>query len=314
MDHHVPRTEILWRAALGANDLGFQQLWLDRGDDFLSDLVLERKNIAQVTVAAVGPNVLLSRGVNKLGVDAYTVAALAHAALQDVANAKFAGGTLHIDGFSFVGKRRISRDDKKPTQLGYGGDDILRNSVGEIFLLGIAAHVDERQDSDGRPLGGYPFTLASSRGDRSWGLVGQMYAVNTDWPGNVFDGLLAHIVEFKSKFVLYLVVYDARDQDAAGIGQCFQPCCDVNAVPINVVTIDDNIANIDADPELNAIFRRDFAVAVKHATLNVDSAAHCVDDADKFYQHPVSSGLNNSAAMFGDLGIDQFFAMCLELA
>ena|SRR6516162_4451261 len=46
-------------------------------------------------------------------------------------------------------------------------------------------------------------------------------------------------------------------------------------------------------------------IALGHTALNIDSATHGVDDANELYQNPVSGGLNNSAAMFGDPGIDQ---------
>ena len=37
----------------------------------------------------------------------------------------------------------------EPAQLRQRGDDVLADAVGEIFLLGLAAHVDEGQDGDG---------------------------------------------------------------------------------------------------------------------------------------------------------------------
>ena len=48
-----------------------------------------------------------------------------------------------------------------------------------------------------------------------------MNAVNANRPGNVFDGLLSHIVEFETEFVLYLIVHNARNHDTAGVGQRF---------------------------------------------------------------------------------------------
>jgi hypothetical protein len=43
--------------------------------------------------------------------------------------------------------------------------------------------------------------------------------VNTYWSGNVFDGLLAHVIETKTELIAHLIVHDARNHDAAGIGQ-----------------------------------------------------------------------------------------------
>ena len=47
----------------------------------------------------------------------------------------------------------VARDHQEPAQLGQRGDDVLADAVGEILLLRIAAHVDEGQHGDGRPVG-----------------------------------------------------------------------------------------------------------------------------------------------------------------
>ena len=108
----------------------------------------------------------------------------------------------------------ITKDQR---QLGQAGDDVLGNPVGEILLFGVAAHVRKWQYSNRRPFGRCPVGL-TSRNNRLCYLLGQMYAVDTDGTGNVFDRLLTHIVEFKPEFVLHLIMYNARDQDASGFG------------------------------------------------------------------------------------------------
>ena len=37
-------------------------------------------------------------------------------------------------------------------------------------------------------------------------------------------------------------------------------------------------------------------------------------DADEFHQHPITGGLDHSAPVLGDFGVDKFLAMGLELA
>ena len=49
---------------------------------------------------------------------------------------------------------------------------------------------------------------------------------------------------------------------------------------------------------------RNIGVALGHAALNVDGAAHGIDHADEFHQHSVAGRLDDPAPMFGDLGID----------
>jgi hypothetical protein len=53
---------------------------------------------------------------------------------------------------------------------------------------------------------------------------------------------------------------------------------------------------------------------VGHIALDIDGAAHGVDDADELHQHTVARGLDDAAAVLGDLGVDEFLTMGLELA
>ena len=99
--------------------------------------------------------------------------------------------------------------------------------------------------------------------------------------------------------------------DAAWIGERLQPGRHVDAVAVDVVVVADDVADIDADAKFDAPVRRHIGVALDHAALNVDGAAHGVDDADEFHQHAVAGRLDDTAAVLGDLGVDQFLAMRL---
>src|SRR5215467_5679195 len=136
-----------------------------------------------------------------------------------------------------------------------------------------------------------------------------MDAVNTDWPSNIFDGLLSQIVEVKTKFILDLIVYYTRNHDAARLSQRFQPRRYVDAIAKNVVTINDDVADIDTDTELDAFLSGDIGIALNHAALDVDGAAHRVDYTSMLDKHAIAGGLNNTTAVFGNLRIDEFFAV-----
>src|SRR5215213_7760312 len=64
---------------------------------------------------------------------------------------------------------------------------------------------------------------------------------------DVPDLLLAEIVEPDRQFVVDLIVDRAGDQDAAGFRQLLEPRRDVDAVPIDVLTVDHHVAQVDAD-------------------------------------------------------------------
>ena len=58
----------------------------------------------------------------------------------------------HIHRFPFESERGVARNDMQRRDLAQVSDDVLTDSVAEIFLFGIAAHVRERQDADGESL------------------------------------------------------------------------------------------------------------------------------------------------------------------
>jgi hypothetical protein len=87
-------------------------------------------------------------GVDQLRRDPDSVAALANAALQNVSHTQLFRRVANIDRAPFVNEGGIARDDPKSSQLRQGGDDVLDQAIAEIVLLGIAAHVLERQHRD----------------------------------------------------------------------------------------------------------------------------------------------------------------------
>src|SRR5260370_42128886 len=92
---------------------------------------------------------ILSR-LNQLSSYANPAASATHATFEHVTNAQFASDLLDIDGLAFVGKRGISGYDEERLKLRQTGNDVFDDSVREVFLLGIATHVLERQNGDGR--------------------------------------------------------------------------------------------------------------------------------------------------------------------
>jgi hypothetical protein len=90
------------------------------------------------------------RRVDQLCGDAHALACLAHRAFEDVADAEFASDLLHIDRLALVGEAGVAGDDEEPADPRQRGDDLLDHTVDKIFLLGIAAHIGEREYRDRR--------------------------------------------------------------------------------------------------------------------------------------------------------------------
>ena len=99
------------------------------------------------------------------------------------------------------------------------------------------------------------------------------------------------------------------EADRAGLGDALQPRGDIDAVAHQItVGLLDDVAKMDADAELDAAFRRQAGVALDHAVLHLDRAAHGVDHAAKLDEASVASALDDAPMMGGDGGIDEIAA------
>ena len=86
-----------------------------------------------------------------------------------------------------------------------------------------------------------------------------------------------------------------------------------HAVPIDIVPLDDHIAEVDADTIFNAPVLWHVFVAACHRTLRFSSTLDGIDDASELNQKPVARRLDDAADMLGNMRFDDFFAVGLEL-
>jgi len=94
--HQIPCIHIVRRLAPAAEIFRGIDLRLDRHDDGVGDFVLHGEHVDQFAIVVLGPDMAAGSGVIELSRDAHTIAALSHAALDDVANAELGGKTyLH---------------------------------------------------------------------------------------------------------------------------------------------------------------------------------------------------------------------------
>ena len=94
----------------------------------------------------------------------------------------------------------------------------------------------------------------------------------------------------------------------------FKPCGDVHAVAENIVAVNNDVADIDADAEDDAFLVRNGSVSFDHLALDGHGAGDRVDDAGKIHQQPVAGGFDDASAIGGDRGIQMVFADSLERA
>jgi hypothetical protein len=264
-------------------------------------LFLKVEDIFEGAVEAVGPQMRGISRIDQLGADAHATAGLAHRAFQNITHPQFAPDLFHIDGLALVGEARIASDDEEPADARQRRDDLLDHAVGEILLLGIAAHIGEGQHRDRRFVRQRERCLRRST-------LGNRDAISMHRAGDVLDLLLALVLEREVELVAHLIAHNPADADPAGFGQGLEARGDVDAVAVDVALIDDDVTDIDADAKLDAPIGGRSRIARSHFALHLDRTAHRVYHAAEFDQHAVAGGLDDPPTMLGNLRIDQFAA------
>ncbi len=119
------------------------------GNDLLGDLVLQRKDIAELSVIAVRPEVSARFGVYELGVNPHLVVGPSNASFQHVANPKLTAYLIDLDGLTFVREGGVSGNNKQPRDFREIGDQVFRHAIRKVFLFRIFADVGEREHGNG---------------------------------------------------------------------------------------------------------------------------------------------------------------------
>ena len=141
----------------------------------------------------------------------------------------------------------------------------------------------------------------------------QDHAPSLDRLGDVLDPLLAHRREGELEPLAQLLAHLAGDADPARLGQALQPRGDVHAVAVDVpVGLVDDVAQVDADPEADALVLGHRRLALGHALLDRDRAGDRIDDAGELDKAAVAHELDDAAVVLGDERLDELLAVRLE--
>jgi hypothetical protein len=135
-----------------------------------------------------------------------------------------------------------------------------------ITLLGVAAHVLEREDCDGWLVG------KPKLGERCWRNVVQANPVHSHVARDILELLLAHVLESKVKPSADLFINFAGNAYPARLCDALQPRGHVDPLAINADIVVDDVADVDANAELHAALRLDCGIALCHLGLDGDRA------------------------------------------
>ncbi len=179
------------------------------------------------------------------------------------------------------------------------GRDVLDHAVGEHFLLGIAAHIGEGQYRDRRLVGERQGRLRGWRRD-----FVRPDPIHPDRARDISEVLLAHIREGEIEPAGHVLLNPRGYANPARLGQSLEPCCDIDPIAENVAILDDDVALMDADTQLDAMVCRTVITTIGGLTLDLDCAAERIDDAGELDEQPVAGRLDQPPAMRSDCRVD----------
>ena len=100
----------------------------------------------------------------------------------------------------------------------------------------------------------------------------EAYPIYLDRAGDVLDLLRSKVLEREAQLIEDLVAYNLADTDSSRVRQLLNPCGDIDTIPEDVVTFDDDVADVDADTKVDPVIGRTAGIAFGHARCT--STAH----------------------------------------
>ena len=177
-----------------------------------------------------------------------------------------------------------------------------------MLLLRVVSDIEERQNDDREARRGGFLRRWGRRGLRLGGLA-DFKRIDPDRLGDVLELGRAEIGDREIEPPLHLAIGVLGKTDRARLGDAFQSRGDVDPVAHQIaVGLLDDVAEMNADAELDAALGRHAGVALDHAVLHFDGAAHGVDHAAELDEAAVAGALDDAPVMCGDGRVDQIAA------
>src|SRR5262245_14223120 len=130
---------------------------------------------------------------------------------------------------------------------------------------------------------------------------------------DVLEPALPHVLNGNIDPATHVFLHPSRNANPPRLRQCLEPSRHVYAIAPHIAAVDDDVADIDADSELDPPLLRHVGVAFHHGALNLDGTAYRRYCARELQQQPVTGDPDNSTSVLRYLGRDKFAPMSLPL-
>ena len=135
---------------------------------------------------------------------------------------------------------------------------------------------------------------------------------DSDRPVDILDTDVAAVLEANVDPIADALVDDRGDADPAGLGERLQARGDVDAIAVDVVAFNDDIAEIDADSEHDGWLGRAVIRQGSAGALHGKRAVYCVDHAAELDDGAIADQLHDAAVVGGDRRVEDGFPVPLQ--
>ena len=122
-----------------------------RVHDGVGDLVLDREDVGEGAVVALGPEQAAVLGGAELRRNPQPVSGTAHRPLKHPGRPEQGTDGADVLRLAFEGKGRSARGHPQSFDLGQRVDQLVGDSIAQVFGVGVGAGVDEGQHHDAAP-------------------------------------------------------------------------------------------------------------------------------------------------------------------
>jgi hypothetical protein len=91
---------------------------------------------------------------------------------------------------------------------------------------------------------------------------------------DVLEVAKPHFLAGERKFFEQVIACLARNANSARFGYTLKPCGDVHAIAVNIVTVDDDVAEVYANPKFDPLIDTYPTVPLAHAALHFNGASY----------------------------------------
>src|SRR5262249_5864625 len=149
-------------------------------------------------------------------------------------------------------------------------------------------------------------TISPRRGGEPRFLVTvESHPIDGNGIGYILDLLLAHRLKAEGEFLGHLVRNLAGDIDVTGFGQLLKSGGDIHPLAVAILPLDNDLAEINADTNLDALGFRYRKIALGEAALKRNRTFDRIDDAPKLGEQAIAHQFEDAPVVALYLRLEQ---------